>query len=324
MSADSPVFIDHNSLVQLLPLADCVALMAPAMRAASAGSVPTEPRLKESFAGGKGGMLLMRAESAELGYYAIKQISFMPDNARRGLPVIQGLISLFELDSGSPVAVLDGTAVTTLRTAAASGLATRELARANARSLGIFGTGVQVRGHIAAISAVRDIDEVVIWGRNPDHSRALVAELSDQFAARLTATTEPSVAAGCDVVCTLTGASEPVLRGEWVRPGTHVNLVGAHSLNAREADSSLMSRARVYCDLLDSVRAEAGDIVIPIEEGVFAEDHIVGEIGELLAGSVAGRADDSQITLYKSLGVAAQDLYSAHWAYRAWLERHPA
>jgi len=324
MSSSSPVFIDHNSLSQLLPVGDCVALMAPAMRAASAGGVRSEPRLKESFAGGKGGMLLMRAESAELGYYALKQISLLSDNARRGLPVIQGLISLFELDTGAPVAVLDGTAITALRTAAASGLATRELARANARSLGIFGTGVQVRGHIEAISAVRDIDEVVIWGRNADHSRALVAQLSDQCAVRLTATTDPAEAAGCDVVCTLTGASEPVLQGEWVNPGTHVNLVGSHSLDAREADTLLMSRARVYCDLLSSVRAEAGDIMIPVQEGAFAEDHIVGEIGQLLAGSVPGREDADQVTLYKSLGVAAQDLYAAHWAYTGWLKHHQA
>jgi ornithine cyclodeaminase/alanine dehydrogenase-like protein (mu-crystallin family) len=310
------LLIDRQQVAALLPMAECIDVMAEAMTAVSAGSIHVEPRLKESFAGGEGAMLLMRAESAKLGVYAIKQISLLPRNAGLGKPVIQGVITLFELASGSPVAVIDGTEITALRTAATSGLATRELARADACSLGIFGTGVQAVSHMAAVCAVRPIEEIRIWGRDFDKAGQLAGQFSGDTRINVQAVSDPALAGACDILCTVTGSAQPVLKGEWVQAGTHINLVGAHSLDTREADTALMARSSLYVDLLASVRAEAGDIVIPIQEGAIGEDHIIGEIGQLLAGKIRGRTAATEVTLYKSLGLAAQDLYAANHVYR--------
>ncbi len=310
------LLIDGEQVTALLPMAECIDVMADAMAAISAGSVHVEPRLKESFAGGEGAMLLMRAESAELGVYAIKQISLLPRNAELGKPVIQGVITLFELAAGAPVAVIDGTEITALRTAAVSGLATRELARADASSLGIFGTGVQAARHIAAVCAVRSIEKIQIWGRDSGRAGQLAGQVSQDRGINVQVVSDPVDAAACDILCTVTGSAEPVLKGEWVQPGAHINLVGAHSLDTREADTALVARSSVYVDLLASVWAEAGDIVIPIQEGAIGEDHILGEIGQLLAGEIRGRTDAAELTLYKSLGLAAQDLYAASYVYR--------
>ena len=313
------LLIDRKQAAALLPMAECIDVMAEAMTAVSAGSVHGEPRLKESFAGGQGAMLLMRAESAELGVYAIKQISLLPGNAELGIPVIQGVITLFELASGAPVAVIDGTEITALRTAAVSGLATRELARADAHSLGIFGTGVQAVRHIAAVCAVRPIEEIRIWGRDFGRAGQLAEQCSHDTGIEVNAVSDPVDAAACDILCTVTGSAEPVLKGEWVQPGAHINLVGAHSLETREADTALVVRSSVYVDLLASVWAEAGDIVLPIQEGAISGDHILGELGQLLVGKIRGRVDATQVTLYKSLGLAAQDLYAANSVYRKFL-----
>jgi ornithine cyclodeaminase len=226
------------------------------------------------------------------------------------------VITLFELAGGAPVAVIDGTEITALRTAAVSGLATRELARADASSLGVFGTGVQAARHIAAVSAVRPIEEIRIWGRDSGRAGQLAGQVSQDTGNTVQAVSDPVDAAACDILCTVTGSAEPVLKGEWVQPGAHINLVGAHSLDTREADTALVARSSVYVDLLASVWAEAGDIVIPIQEGAIGEDHILGELGQLLAGEIRGRTDAEEVTLYKSLGLAAQDLYAANHVYR--------
>ncbi len=304
--------IDAGLVESLLSPAECVEIMADAMVAASAGKVHIEPRLKEQFSGGDGEMLLMRAESAELGSYAIKMINILPGNAARGLPVIQGVIQLFSCNTGNPIASVDGGAVTALRTAAASALATRELARADARSLGLLGTGVQALSHFHCIRAVRDIESVCVWGRNPERAAVLGQQLQELGPCEIRVVDTPAEAAACDIVCTLTASPEPIVERAWVQDGAHVNVVGSHSLQTREVDTALVAAAEVYVDLESSMLAEAGDIMIPVEEGAITLDHVVGEIGKVLAGDIPGRSRDSAITLYKSLGVAAQDLYAAH------------
>lgn len=316
-----PRLIGSQEVTDLLPMAECIDVMATAMMAVSAGSVHVEPRLKESFAGGEGDMLLMRAESRDLGFYCMKQISLLPANAARGLPVIQGLISLFEIETGAPVAVLDGTAITALRTAAVSGLATRELAREDASSLGVLGTGVQAASHIQAIAAVRPLQQVIIWGRDPAKAAPVAEQQALAIGIPVLVAETPAGAAACDIICTVTASAQPVLMGEWVQPGSHINLVGSHSLDARETDTPLIQRSSVYIDLMEAVRAEAGDIMIPIQENAIGEQDIVGELGSLLAGDVRGRNDAAEITLFKSLGLAAQDLFAAQYVYTKLLSR---
>ena len=268
---------------------------------------------------GADSFLAMPGAATSAGIYGAKLVSLHRGNPAQGRPAVQGCVVLFDAATGTPVALLDGAEITALRTAAASGLATRELARRDAATLGIFGCSVQAAVHLDAIRCVREIREVRVWGRNPAGAR----EFAQRHAAGLRGATVVAVdsaaeAAACDIVCVVTGAHEPVIRGDWLRPGAHVNLVGAHTPTSREADSALIARARVYVDSRISARSEAGDLLIPDREGAIGKDHVVGEIGQVLLGAVAGRRDDREITVYKSLGLVAQDLIAAQWA----LQRH--
>jgi len=262
-----------------------------------------------------GWFCVMPGSSAEPLVYGAKIISLHPSNPEQGRPSVQGFVVLFDHSTGAPVALLDGAEITALRTAAASGLATRELARRDATTLGILGCGVQADSHLAAVCAVRPIREVRVWARAHAKAQAFAEQRSRANGPAIVAVESADEAADCDIVCTVTGSPTPVLRNAAVRSGTHVNLVGAHSATTREAESALIARARVYVDLLESARNEAGDLLIPIREGAIAPDHIVGELGELLLGRIGGRRDDTEVTVYKSLGIVAQDLVAAHRAY---------
>jgi ornithine cyclodeaminase/alanine dehydrogenase-like protein (mu-crystallin family) len=307
--------VNAQQVRDLLPMAECIDVMEEAMLAASQGTIAVPPRMGQPLIDGSGNYLLMPGSSAELGSYGAKLISLHPRNAQQGLPVIQGFVALFEHETGTPVAIIEGAQITALRTAAASGLATRLLAREDASSCGIFGTGVQALTHIDAIRAVRPVQEILVWARDLNKAEDFAASQAQRTGIAVRATADPAEAAGCDVICTLTGSTTPILKGEWVQPGAHVNLVGAHSLTTREADSDLIAKSAVYVDLLESCRNEGGDVMIPVQEGLIDESHIRGEIGQLLAGVIDGRGDSQQITLYKSLGMTAQDLYAARYVY---------
>lgn len=303
--------INRQEVERLLPMAACIDVMADAMRAASGGAVAMPLRLFTPLADDSGSFGLMPGSTLDPPFFGAKVISLLPGNPAKGLPTVQGYVSLFDHDTGKPVALIDGASVTAIRTAAASGLATRELARQDACTHGLFGTGVQAVTHIDAAACARDIEEVVVWGRDAEKTRRFAKEQSRRAQADVRATDDPAEAAGCDVVSTVTAATEPVLKGEWLQPGCHVNLVGVHTPQAREADTAAIRRAKVYVDLMESAMNEAGDLLIPIGEGAVDERHILGEIGQLLAGAVPGRTDESDITLYKSLGIVAQDLFAA-------------
>ena len=155
------------------------------------------------------------------------------------------------------------------------------------------------------------MDEIVVWGRNPDKAQAFAGEQAKRTGIKVRMTTDPAEAGACDLVCTVTTSPEPVLAGEWVQPGAHVNLVGAHSPATREADTGLIVKSSVYVDLMESTRNEGGDIMIPVNEGAIDETHIIGELGKLLEGKIPGRQDDRQVTLYQSHGINAQDMFAA-------------
>lgn len=246
--------------------------------------------------------------------YGAKVVSLHPANAAAGRPVLQGFVALFDHHTGAPFALIDGAEITALRTGAASGLATRLLARRNARTLGLVGYGVQALAHLEAICAVRTIEEIRVWGRSPEKARAFAERHADSVSAKICAAEAQEVAA-CDVVCAATAAREPVLLGAWLRPGAHVNLVGAHTPATRESDTALIKNSRLYVDSLASAFSEAGDILIPIEEGAIDRSHVIGEIGALVLGQIIGRRTADEVTVYKSLGFVAQDLIAAHAVY---------
>ena len=307
--------ISADEVRKLLPMSECVDAMAEAMRSASAGTVKVPPRLFMPLFDDSAALGLMPGSASHPEIYGAKIISLHPKNPARNRPLIQGFVTLFDHDSGAPLAIVEGAELTAIRTAAASGLATRCLARSDARSHGIFGTGVQADTHIDAIASVRPIEKVLIWGRNADKARALADARARQTGLAISATEDPEEAAACDVVSTVTGAAEPILLGRWVSPGCHVNLVGAHSAATREADSDLIATAKVYTDLLESLFNEGGDVLVPIEEGRIQRSHVMGEIGQIVGGEIQGRSSNHDITLYKSLGITAQDLFAAHLVY---------
>lgn len=304
---------DADTVRQLLTMPACIGVLDTAMRAVSRGDVSAPPRLFAPLYDDSGTLGLMPGSAKGLDVYGAKIISLHPDNPAKGLPAIQGFVALFDFDNGELVGLIDGASVTAIRTAAASGLATRELSRAEACTHGIFGTGVQAATHIDAIAAVRQIEQVVVWGRDEARTRAFCEKHAERTGLDVVAGVHASEAAACDIVSTATSSFEPVLEGDWVQPGAHVNLVGAHQADTRESDTALIKKARVYVDLLESALNEAGDLLIPLNSGDIDKDHILGEIGGVLNGTVAGRTDDEAITLYKSLGIVGQDLFAADY-----------
>jgi ornithine cyclodeaminase len=251
--------------------------------------------------------------------YGAKLVGLHPGNPAQRRPAVQGFVILFDHASGAPLALLDGAEITARRTAAASGLATRELARPDAVTLGLLGCGVQAVAHLEAVRCVRDIREVRVWGRNRTSAREFASRHGAAASGtRIVAVAAAGEAAACDIVCVVTGAREPVIHGAWLTPGAHVNLVGAYTATTREADSALIANARVYVDSRDSAASEAGDLLIPLREGAIDAGHVVGELGEVLLGRVPGRGSDREITVYKSVGLVAQDLVAAEHA----LQRH--
>ncbi len=305
--------VDGRTVLELLPMADCIEVMATCMRAVSEGRTVSPPRLLVPLYDDSGSFLLKPSSLSDPPAYGAKIVTVHPQNATAGRPVIQGLVVLFDHHTGAPVGAVDAAAITAVRTAAVSGLATRLLARADAKNHGIFGAGVQAAVHLDAVIAARSgIDRVVVWARSHERAEAFAAEHAARTKRSVVATRNPQEAGACDVVSTVTSSDEPVLHGAWLTPGAHVNLVGAYRPTVREADTEVIVRSKVFVDSLQSALREPGDLLIPISEGAFAADRIAGEIGQLVAGTVAGRENDAQITLFKSLGHAAQDIYAAH------------
>jgi len=212
--------------------------------------------------------------------------------------------------------VMDGRYITEARTAAASAASAKHLARPGARVLAILGTGVQARSHADALSRVAPLQEIRIWGRTPERAAALAADLAPALRAHVDAVPEVRHAVeGADVIALVTASSEPVLRREWVSPGTHICAVGACRPNQREMDTALVKAARLYVDSREGALAEAGDVAIPIREGAIDASHIVAELGDVFGGRAEGRRDADEITIFKSLGMAVEDVAAARLAF---------
>jgi len=277
-------------------------------------------RFAETFENPDSVMLFMPGDAPGARVRGVKLLTLGAENPSHGIPVIQGFIALFDYDTGAPLALIEGSAVTAMRTAAASGLATNLLARADARRCGIFGSGAQAESHIAAMASVRSIEEFVIWARNETKTAALAERLSIQYDARFVVTQQPREAGQCDIVCTVTSSPTPVLHGNWIIPGAHINLVGAYQPKTREADSALMARASIFVDLIQSAQDEAGDILLAIEDGALNWSDVRGEIGNVLLENIPGRSTPDEITVYKSLGNVAQDLFAAKAVFESALK----
>jgi len=283
--------------------------VAAAMADMSGGNGSFPNRTGADVAGVGGVLIAMPAYLAGAGALAAKLVAMFPQNASRGLPTHKAIVAVFDPATGSPEAVMDGEVVTAMRTAACSALSARLLARDDAAVLAVLGTGVQARAHAEAVRRVRPIREVRVAGR--DHAKAEV--LAQELGGVAAASFEAAVS-GADIVCACTHSPEPVVRGAWLRPGTHVTSVGFNP-EGREVDADALARALVVVEsraaALAPYPAGSNDLLWPIRDGVFGEDHGHAEIGELVAGTRPGRTDPGQITVYKSVGVAAQDAAAA-------------
>jgi ornithine cyclodeaminase len=243
-----------------------------------------------------------------------KIITVFHENYKRGLPSHQGVVVIFDADTGEMRGLVDGSAVTGIRTAAVSAVATDALAKKDASTLTLLGAGVQAAAHLQAISLVRELTGASVWSIDPDEAARFVAKEAPKFPFPLKAcATVQEAADNCEILCTVTSSKTPILQGAWVAEGTHINAVGACQSKDRELDSECVAKARLFGDCIESVVKESGDYLIPLEEGLFAEDHLLGEIGDVLAGTLVGRKDARDITLFKSLGLAAEDIACAAW-----------
>jgi ornithine cyclodeaminase/alanine dehydrogenase-like protein (mu-crystallin family) len=299
-----------------LPMSECIEAVARAMRALSTGGADVPLRTVMQLPGGRNFFGVMPGYIEDPRGVGAKIITIFPDNAKRGLPSHLGLVVLFDTEIGFPLAVMDAAEITAIRTAAASAVATRTLARKDASRLAILGTGEQAVTHLEAISKVRTLRSVRVWGRSIEKAESFAEAQSPRLSARVEVSrTAEDAVKGADIVCTVTASREPVLQGAWLAQGAHVNLVGASRLNAREADDDVVCGSRFFVDSRTSARSEAGELKHAMDAGLVKEGHVLGEIGEVLSGTVVGRTGDHDITVYKSLGVAAQDLAAAHVIY---------
>jgi alanine dehydrogenase len=265
-----------------------------------------------STEGTPGALLVMPAWQAGRAL-GIKIVTVFPDNTRRSLPAVNGSYLLLDADTGMPLALLDGTALTLRRTAAASALAAGFLARPDSAVHLMVGTGALAPYLVAAHAAVRPIRRTRVWGRNPEKAAALAARLAEAgIDASPVAELEEAVPAA-DIITCATLARAPLIRGAWLRPGTHLDLVGGFTPEMREADDAAVARARVYVDT-DAALDEAGDIVQPLRSGHLARERIVGDLFGLTRGNCPGRRDPAEITLFKSVGTALEDLAAAQLA----------
>jgi ornithine cyclodeaminase len=261
---------------------------------------------------------LMPAYLGEPRSVGVKVLTVFPVNHGTPFDAHQGAVLLFEADHGRLLAILDATMVTAIRTAAVSAVATRLLAREDADELAIIGAGTQGRMHLEAMTVVRPVRRVRVWSRTTEHARSLAQYAREKFDLQAEVCSTPARAVErASIVCTTTASPTPVLEGDWLRMGAHVNAVGACIPTTRELDTAAVRRARLYVDRRESALAEPGDILVPLAEGAIGRDHIVAEIGELLLdrGAQLGRRNDDDITLFKSLGLAVEDLAAAHHVY---------
>ena len=309
------LFLNSKQVESLLDPGDLVDALAPAMADLSAGSVSMPPRVAASVEerGGFLGVMPVYLPSSDM--LSAKLVSIFPGNALAGLHTHSALVAVFDPATGVPLAVMDGTSITAVRTAAGSALATRLLARPDAAVVAVLGTGVQARAHLWAMARVRPVEEFRIAGRNRAHAVSLAAEAERELHVPCRAAQSWQAAtAGADIVCAATHSPDPVVRWEWLTAGAHVNSVGLHP-DGREVDAETVVNSVVVVESRESTLAAypsgANELRTPIEDGLITAEHIHAEIGELVAGRRPGRTSPDQVTLYKSVGVAVQDAVAA-------------
>ena len=310
------LILGHDDVSKLLPMAECVGVMEETFKTLARADALQPLRQLMWLPDKKGVLGLMPSYLGSPKAVGAKIITFFPGNLSTRYESHQGAVLLFECETGRLLAVLDASSITAIRTAAVSAVATNALARRDASELAILGSGTQASMHLDAMTAAREIKLVRVWSRNPDHAKRFAKRESERrgYPVKAFSSAEDAVA-GCDLICTTTAATAPVLLGKWLEPGMHVNAIGASASPFRELDSEVLVRSKLFVDRRESTINESEDFLAPKREGLIGDDHIRGELGEVLLGKVAGRVSDDEVTLFKSLGLAVEDLASARYIY---------
>ncbi len=308
--------LNPQAVVDCLPMAACIDLMCKAFSQVSEGRTAQPIRA----------MVRNRAQTGVMGWMpgyvddpkrlGVKTVTIFPGAAALGIKSHQGLVLLFEADTGQLLCAVDAAEITGIRTAAASAAATDALARKDAKTLSIFGLGEQASTHIRSMALVRKFERCLVWGRDPAKTQAFVTAHAGAAPFPLEVAATAEAAAGSDVLCLVSAAPEPFFKGAWLKPGQHLNVVGSSIPTTAEVDHDTVARCRVFVDYKDSALVLAGELRRAFEAGVVTPDHIAGEVGEVLLGKVPGRRGPEDITMFKSLGMAAEDVLSADFILR--------
>ena len=316
--------LSHYDIAQLMSMQECIVIMEECFIAMASGKTITPLRTCMIAPGvnGRLGMMpgFIRENPATMG---IKVTGVYPDNYLTLYDSHQGAILLFDVQFGCLLSILDAASITAIRTAAASAAATKILARKGASELALLGSGVQAEKHLEAVSLVRELRKVKVWSLPYDHTLRFIDKVSSRYSFDIQpARTSDEAISEADIICTVTSSKTPVLKGSALKLGAHINAVGACERSSRELDSDAVLRSRLFSDSRESLFNEAGDFLIPLDEGVINKDHFLGELGELLTGRISGRKSVGDITVYKSLGLSIQDLACSQYIYRKALNRN--
>lgn len=303
--------LSEADVERLLPMEECIDVMSEALAALARGEMyqPLRSVVRPPDAAGLIGLMpAHRADSPAA--FALKAINIIPRNPERGLDAHQGAVLLSDGETGELIAILNASSITAIRTAAVSAVATRALAREDANELGIIGAGVQARSHLEAMAALGRFERARIWSRTAAHAERVAAESATPFPVEVAESAEAAVR-GAGVVVTATSSPEPVLRREWLADGAHVNAVGSSIPTTRELDTATVAGASLFVDRRESTENESGDYLMPLREGAIGPEHIRAELGDVLVGSAPGRTSAAELTVFKSLGIAIEDLAAA-------------
>jgi len=300
---------------QILTMSEVIELMAIAFKGLSEGQYYIPLRYVSEIPGKQLSLLFKPAVDFKSERLAIKILTQNDSDSKSGLPSIMGTVMLLDANTGLLLALMDGSYITNIRTGAASGIATKILAREDSRVAAIFGCGAQGRTQLEAILSIRSLSRIYAFDTNSQRLGIFVEEMKSRFMTDIQACDNLAVLKEVDIICTATGSLSPLFDRNHIKPGVHINAIGSYKPFMQEIDPYIIHDSRLFVDSIDSCCAESGDIIKPVEMGIISNDHILGEIGEVIAGKKTGRISESDITIFKSVGVAIQDLVVANHLY---------
>ena len=303
------IFLNRDQINDLISMEEAIRAMGTAFAQLSNGEAVVPPRLSLDIPDKNATSLVMPAYATGSPYYTVKIVSVNYSNPDKGLPLINGVVQVFDAENGKHVANLDGASITAIRTGATSGLATDLLAKENANVCAVFGTGVQAASHIEAILEVRPIEKIMVFSRSKPSAEKFCSTLANQVECVIG---KKESLLEADIVCTTTPSSSPLFETDEINPGCHLNVVGSHQPSFREVPTALVARSKIIVDKREACEQEAGDLIIPVQEGSWSFEHLHGELGQVVSGDIIARESENEITLFKSVGNAIQDHAMAH------------